>query len=85
MKRIHPSAIVDPGAELGDGVEVGPFCIVGPHVRLGEGVSLRSHAVVTGHTEVGAGTVIFPFATVGDPAGRSTRASRRGSRSVRAT
>ena len=66
MKRIHPSAIVDPGAELGDGVEIGPFCVVGPHVRLGEGVSLRSHAVVTGHTEVGAGTVIFPFTTVGE-------------------
>ncbi len=66
MKRIHPSAIVDAGAELADGVEVGPFCVVGPHVRLGEGVVLRSHAVVTGHTEVGAGTMIFPFASVGE-------------------
>ena len=66
MKRIHPSSIVDSGAELADGVEIGPFCTVGPHVRLGEGVVVRSHAVVTGHTEVGAGTMIFPFATVGE-------------------
>ena len=66
MKRIHPSSVVDPGAEIGLDVEIGPFCVVGPHVRLGEGVHLRSHAVVTGHTEVGPGTVIFPFATVGE-------------------
>jgi UDP-N-acetylglucosamine acyltransferase len=66
MKRIHPSSIVDPGAELADGVEIGPFCTVGPNVRLGEGVVLRSHAVVAGHTEVGAGSMIFPFATVGE-------------------
>jgi len=66
MKRIHPSSVVDPGAELGLDVEIGPFCVVGPHVRLGEGGHLRSHAVVTGHTEVGPGTVIFPFATVGE-------------------
>ena len=33
MKRIHPSAVVDAGAELADGVEVGPFCVVGPHVH----------------------------------------------------
>jgi UDP-N-acetylglucosamine acyltransferase len=66
MKRIHPSSIVDAGAELADGVEIGPFCVVGPHVRLGDGVVLRSHAVVTGHTEVGAGSMIFPFTTVGE-------------------
>ena len=66
MNRIHPSSIVEPGAELGLGVEIGPFCVVGPHVRLADGVVLRSHAVVTGWTEVGAGTVIFPFTTVGE-------------------
>ena len=66
MKRIHPSAIVDPGAELADGVEIGPFCVVGANVRLGEGVSLRSHAVVTGYTEVGRETQIFPFAALGE-------------------
>ena len=67
MKRIHPSAIVEAGAELGDGVEIGPFCLVGPNVRLGDGVVLRSHAVVSGHTTVGANTVVFPFAALGEP------------------
>jgi len=66
MKRIHPSAIVDPGAELAEGVEIGPFCVVGANVRLGEGVVLRSHAVVSGHTEVGRETQIFPFAALGE-------------------
>jgi len=67
MKRIHATAIVDPGAELADGVEIGPFCTVGPNVRLGEGVVMRSHAVVSGYTEVGRETQIFPFAALGEP------------------
>jgi UDP-N-acetylglucosamine acyltransferase len=67
MKKIHPSSIVDPGAELADGVEIGPFCTVGPNVRLGEGVVLRSHVVVSGHTEIGRETQVFPFASLGEP------------------
>ena len=63
--KIHPLAVVDPGAELGDGVEVGPFCTVGPDVRLGEGCVLRSHVSVTGHTTLGAGCEVWPFASVG--------------------
>lgn len=63
--QIHPSAIVEPGAELGQGVRIGPFCHVGAQVRLGDGVELKSHVVVAGETEIGAGTVIFPFASIG--------------------
>ena len=63
---LHPSAIIDPGAKLGQGVSVGPFCLIGPEVTLGDGVQVKSHAVVTGWTEIGAGTVIFPHATVGE-------------------
>lgn len=63
--QIHPSAIVEPGAELGQGVRIGPFCHVGAQVRLGDGVELKSHVVVAGDTEIGAGTVIFPFASIG--------------------
>ena len=62
---IHPTAVVEPGAKLGEGVTVGPYCVVGPDVRLGEGVTLMSHVVVGGHTEIGAGTRIFPFASIG--------------------
>lgn len=67
MKKIHPSAIVDAGAELADGVEVGPFCTVGPNVRLDEDVVLRSHVVISGHTSVGRETQVFPFASLGEP------------------
>lgn len=64
--RVHPSAIVEEGAQLGHGVRIGPFCHVGPDARLGDGVELKSHVVVTGATEVGADTTIFPFACIGE-------------------
>ncbi len=63
--RIHPSAVVERGAELGRDVVIGPFCHVGPQVRLGDGVQLLSHAVVWGNTQIGARTRIFPFASIG--------------------
>ena len=63
---VHPSAVVEPGAVLGAGVEVGPFCHVGAQVRLDEGVVLKSHVVVTGDTRIGVGTTIFPFACIGE-------------------
>ena len=65
MPRIHPTAIVAPGAELAADVAIGPYCIVGSNVRLGPRVSLRSHAVVDGRTTVGEGTRVFPFASIG--------------------
>ena len=64
-RDIHPSAIVEDGAKLGDGVKIGPFSVVGANVTLGEGVELQSHVVVTGNTTVGARTRIFPFASIG--------------------
>lgn len=62
---IHPTAIVDPAASLGEDVKIGPYCIVGADVVLGDGVTLHSHVVVDGRTEIGAGTEIFPFASIG--------------------
>ncbi|MEF2073235.1 acyl-ACP--UDP-N-acetylglucosamine O-acyltransferase [Consotaella aegiceratis] len=63
--RIHPSAVVEDGAEIGDDVEIGPFCYLGPQVRLGAGSRLRSHVVVFGNTTVGEGANIWPFASLG--------------------
>ena len=63
--RIHPSSVVEEGANLGVNVRIGPFCHVGPDVVLGDNVELVSHAVVHGRTEVGAGTRLFPFASIG--------------------
>ncbi|SMF73832.1 acyl-[acyl-carrier-protein]--UDP-N-acetylglucosamine O-acyltransferase [Azospirillum oryzae] len=62
---IHPSAIVDPAAKLGEGVNIGPFCVVGPDVTLGDGVRLVSHVAIDGRTSIGAETVIYPFASIG--------------------
>lgn len=62
---IHPSAIVDRGAELADGVEIGPFCTVGPRARLAENVRLVSHISIAGSTSIGARTVVYPFASLG--------------------
>ncbi|MFD1795959.1 acyl-ACP--UDP-N-acetylglucosamine O-acyltransferase [Paracoccus aurantiacus] len=65
---IHPSAIVETGAKIGQGVRIGPFCLVGSQAHLGDGVELKSHVVVTGDTSVGEDTVIYPFASIGhDP------------------
>lgn len=62
---VHSTAVVEDGAQLKDGVRIGPFCVVGPKVMLEEGVELRSHAVVEGRTRIGPQTVVFPFASVG--------------------
>jgi UDP-N-acetylglucosamine acyltransferase len=67
MPKIHPTAVVEPGAELADDVSIGPFCHVGAHVALGPRVELISHVAVSGITTIGAGTRIFPFASVGLP------------------
>ena len=67
MSHIHPTALIDPAATLGENVKIGPFCTVGPHVTLGAGVELVSHVVVDGHTSIGAGSVVYPFAAIGCP------------------
>lgn len=64
---IHPTAIVDPTAELGRGVRVGPYAIVGPGVRLGARVRIWPHAVVEGHTTLAEAVEVFPQAIVGLP------------------
>ena len=65
MTAVHATAIVDPRARLGDGVEIGPYCVVGADVALGEEVILHSHVVVEGRTRIGARCQIFPFASIG--------------------
>lgn len=64
-QNIHPTAIIEQGAELGKNVHIGPYSIVGPNVKLGDNVTLKSHVVVDGYTEIGEGTIIFPFASIG--------------------
>lgn len=67
MTDIHPTAIVDPGAQLGEGVSVGPYCVVGAEAKLGDNVSLRSHVVIDGDSTLGDGVEVYPFTTIGLP------------------
>ena len=65
MTEIHPTAIVDPAAELGEGVSVGPYSIANREVVLGDGCQILSHVVVDGRTEIGPNCRIYPFASIG--------------------
>ena len=65
MSLIHPTAVVEEGAILGDDVKIGPYCIVKKDVKLGNGVELISHVVVDGDTDIGEKTKIYPFSAVG--------------------
>ncbi|NKI35003.1 acyl-ACP--UDP-N-acetylglucosamine O-acyltransferase [Wenzhouxiangella sp. XN79A] len=63
---IHPTAIVEDGARIGAGCEIGPYAIVGARVELGLGCRVGPHAVITGRTRIGDGTRIFQFASIGE-------------------
>lgn len=63
--KIHPTAILADGVELGRDVSVGPYCVIGENVKLGDDVDLKSHVIIGGYTEIGAQTKIFPFSSIG--------------------
>ncbi|MFZ5476342.1 MAG: acyl-ACP--UDP-N-acetylglucosamine O-acyltransferase [Myxococcota bacterium] len=63
---IHPTAIVDPRAELGRDVEVEAYSIIRGGVVLHDGVRIGPHAVITGPTVIGEGSRVFPFASIGE-------------------
>lgn len=65
MTEIHPTAIIEDGATIGEGARIGPYCIVGGKAVLGAGVTLHGHVVVGGDTVIGDGCEIFPFASIG--------------------
>ncbi|HEY1042693.1 MAG TPA: acyl-ACP--UDP-N-acetylglucosamine O-acyltransferase [Telluria sp.] len=65
MATIHPSAIVDPKAELDASVEIGAYSIIGPHVRIGAGTVVGPHVVIEGHTTIGRDNRFFQFSSIG--------------------
>lgn len=65
--RIHPSAVVDPGARLGEGTVVGPFSVIGDRVILGAECVVGPHAVIEGPSVLGARCRVYPFAAIGLP------------------
>ncbi len=64
--RIHPTAIIDPKAELDSSVEVGAFSIVGPGVRIDAGTRVGSHVVIKGPTSIGKNNQIFQYSSLGE-------------------
>lgn len=62
---IHPTAIVYPGAELAEGVEIGPYAIIGKNVQIGRGTKIGPHSVIDGWTAIGEENQIFHMASVG--------------------
>jgi UDP-N-acetylglucosamine acyltransferase len=66
MSAIHPTAIVHPGARLGQDVEIGAYSLVGEHVEIGDGSRVGPHVVINGHTRIGVGNRIFQFCSIGE-------------------
>ncbi len=66
--RIHPLAVIDPSAQLGEGVRVGPFAVIGARVEIGEGTEVGAGAQVYGPVRIGRDNRIYPYAAIGfDP------------------
>ncbi|MBF0528011.1 MAG: acyl-ACP--UDP-N-acetylglucosamine O-acyltransferase [Deltaproteobacteria bacterium] len=63
--NIHPTAIIDPKAELGQDVTVGPYTVIAADVVIGSDTVIMPHAYIDRYTTIGAGCRIFPFASVG--------------------
>jgi UDP-N-acetylglucosamine acyltransferase len=62
---VADTACLDPRAELGDDVEVGPYCVIGPDVTIGRGTRLIAHVCIFGRTTLGEENVIHPFSVIG--------------------
>jgi UDP-N-acetylglucosamine acyltransferase len=79
MTKVHGSALVDPGADIDDDVEIGPFAVIGPGVKIGGGSKIGAHVVIAGDTTLGRDNNVSPFCCLGGPpqdkkfAGEDTR------------
>lgn len=75
--EIHPTALVEDGAKLGNNVKIGPFCHISSEAEIGDGCHLMSHVVVMGATSLGANSVVYPHAVLGaDPQNNKHKGGR---------
>ncbi|WP_233863198.1 acyl-ACP--UDP-N-acetylglucosamine O-acyltransferase [Paraburkholderia adhaesiva] len=65
MTRIHPTAIVEPGAQVDESVEIGPYAVIGANVSIGARTVVGSHSVLEGHTTIGEDNRIGHYASIG--------------------
>jgi UDP-N-acetylglucosamine acyltransferase len=68
MTLIHPTAIVEPGACIGNNVIIGPYSVVHSNVKIEDNVAIKAHVYIDGHTTIGRETVIWPGAVIGTKA-----------------
>lgn len=74
---VHPSAIVDPSARLGEGISIGPFTVVGAEVEIGDGTAIGPHCSIHGPTRIGRDNRIVGHAAIGgDPQDKKYRGER---------
>ena len=62
---IHPTAIVDPHAQVDPSASIGAYTLIGPHVKIGAGTSVGPHCVIEGRTTIGRDNRIFQFNSLG--------------------
>ena len=62
---IHPTAVIEDGAQIGSNVSIGPYAVIGPNVTIGDGNKISAHVVIEGHTTLGDNNEIFPFTAIG--------------------
>ena len=63
--KIHPTAIVDPSAEIGGDVEIGPYCVIPADVTIGDGCWLQNHVTVDGPTTIGKNNRFYAYGSIG--------------------
>ncbi len=64
---VHPTAIIHPGAELGEGVTVSPYSVIGENVKIGKGTKIGPHVVIEGATTIDEDCAIYQFVSIGSP------------------
>lgn len=65
MTDIHPTAVIEDGAQIAASAKIGPFCWVSSRAKIGENVQLLGRVTIMGDTTVGEGTIVFPGACLG--------------------
>lgn len=65
MVHIHPTAVIESGAQLGENISVGAYTVIGPHVRVGDGTHIGPHCVIEGRTTLGKDNRVFQFSSLG--------------------
>jgi UDP-N-acetylglucosamine acyltransferase len=65
MKGIHPTAVIEDGAQIAEGAEIGPYSVIGPMVKIGANTKIGPHVVIQGDTTIGSNNIVHAFCSIG--------------------